>query len=200
MKKVPLALFVLVVTSPAVVFAATTASSAVQTTVDLTALLTAIVTGILGVIGTVLSIVVPIVVNKYVQDKKAAEILEKALRNSLGKLQQAGVDLASDAIRNYRPGLPIPAALQPGLQYIADHAAEEANRLGISQESIADKIVSRIGLENIATNKAATASPSTVSVGDVQAPVVVPPFAPVPAVVTAIVPPVAEPAATSSRT
>lgn len=163
------------------------------TVIDFTQVLIAIVTSALSIIGAVLAAAVPILINKYVQDRNAARVIETAVQNSLGKLQQAGIDLATHEIQNYRPSMPVPASLQPGLQYVIDHAGPELSRLGVTPQSIADKIVSRIGLENIKTNQALTASATPANVGDLTLPVVAPPLAPVPAVVTAIVPMAAVP-------
>lgn len=163
-------------------------------TVDLTQIIVAIITGVFTIIVAVLGAVITAIINKYVKDRQAAEVINNAVKNGLGKIQQAGVDLASEEVRKYNPALPVPEALQPGVQYVLDHATTELKRFPeINAQQIADKFVSKIGLENIKTNRAMTASPATISVGDVQAPVLVPPLAPVPAVATAVVPPAAEP-------
>ena len=72
----------------------------------------------------------------------------------------------------------MPEYLAPGVQYVLDHAGSEAERFGLTPESIADKIVAQLGLKNMETNLAITAAatPVTSRMG-VTAPVVAGPMA-----------------------
>jgi hypothetical protein len=132
--------------------------------IDLTGIAVAI-TG--GVFSTVIA-VLPIWLASHMKDKAAATALSAAVQNSLGALQQA----ATSAITKARPSIPgVPASLAPGVQYVLDHAGDEAARFGLTPVAIAQKIEARIGLANIATNVAVSGSAT---------PTVVKPLDPVP--------------------
>lgn len=151
-----------------------------STAIDLTQIIIAVVGGVFTILATVLAVVVPLVVNKYVKDKQAAVVVSNAITNALGKIQQAGQAYAEGEIQQLHPHLNVPDYLAPGVQYVLDHAGEEASRFGLTPESIADKIVAQIGLKNMETNLAITqgATPVTNRMG-VTAPVVAGPMAPV---------------------
>lgn len=134
---------------------------------DLTAVMVAIVGGVFAVI----KIVAESFAASRIKDATARDVVDKALDNALGAMQQA----AQGEVATLKPTLAIPgvaASLTPGVQYVLDHAGDEVARLGITPASIADKINARIGVQNIATNLAVSASP---------APVVPKPLDPVPA-------------------
>jgi hypothetical protein len=132
-------------------------------TVDLTGVAVAVTGGVFSIIGIVLSAWLA----SHIKDQTAAQTIAAAVNNSLGALQQA----ATSEIQAVHPALPgVPAALVPGVQYVLDHAGDEATRLGVTPVAIAQKVEAQIGLANIATNLATTAS---------TAPIVVPPLEPV---------------------
>lgn len=137
--------------------------------------LTAIILGVIGGVFAVIKIVAESFAASRIKDAAARAVVDKALDNSLGAIQQAaqlGVITAKPHLNV--PG--VPEGLQAGVQYVLDHAGDEAARLSIDPQAIADKINARLGLANIATNLAVSAS---------AAPVVVKPLDPVPAVVAA---------------
>jgi hypothetical protein len=120
-------------------------------TLDLTGIIVASIGGVLSLVG----IVATALINSRVKDKQAAAVLEAAVKNSLGALQQA----SEQAIPALGPNLTIPgvpATLQPGVQYVLDHAGPEAERFGITPPAIAAKIDAQIGLTKIAAIVAAT--------------------------------------------
>jgi hypothetical protein len=124
-------------------------------TLDLTGLLVAIVGGFFSVA----TLVVGAWINARMQDTAARQTLNTAVQNSLGAIQQA----AAMAIMSGKPQITIPgipANLAPGVQYVLDHAGDEATRLGVSPALIADKVSAQIGLTQIATNLAIAASPT----------------------------------------
>lgn len=147
--------------------------------IDLTAIIIAIVGGVFAVI----QIVAKAITASHIKDAAARQVVDKALDNSLGAIQQA----AQGEVAALRPHVAIPgipASLTAGVQYVLDHAGPETQRLGITPQAVADKITARIGLSNIATNLAVSSS---------AAPVVAKPLDPVPEVlppqVTAVVTP-----------
>ena len=136
------------------------------TVVDLTGVATAITEGIFATLGVVLSAWI----TSHIKDETAAATLTTAVQNSLGAIQQAAVS----SVQIFRPQIPgVPASLAPGVQYVLDHAGDEATRLGVTPVAIAQKIDAQIGLANIATNLATTSNDT---------PAVAPPLAPVTAV------------------
>ena len=135
-------------------------------TLDLTGIAVAVTGGVFSILATVLSVWI----TSHVSDKAAASRLASAVQNSLGAIQQA----ATSAISLGRPSIPdVPMALAPGVQYVLDHAGDEAARFGLTNRAIAQKIEAKIGLENIATNIAVSGSAT---------PTVVKPLDPVPVV------------------
>ena len=162
-----------------------------MTSIDVTQILITIISGFFSIVVAVLGAWLTYIINKNIQDKQAALAVSNAVRNSLGKIQQAGQAVAEGEIQKLHPHLNVPEYLAPGVQYVLDHAGEEAKRFGLTPESIADKIVAQLGLKNMETNLALTASatPVTRKVGDnvtVMAPVVAGPLAPVPQAVTLV--------------
>lgn len=141
-------------------------------TVDLTGIAVSVVSGVFSILG----IVALAWIQSHIKDQTAAATLSTAINNSLGALQQA----ATSQIQAAHPTIPgVPANLAPGVQYVLDHAGDEATRLGITPVAIAQKVEAAVGLSNIATNLATTAADT---------PAVVPPLAPVVAVAPPTVP------------
>ena len=134
--------------SPSLAWAQTAAPAA---TFDYTALAVSVIGGMFTVIGTV----GVALINSRMKDKQAATVLDNALTNSLGAVQNA-VDngLAAHKLQVTIPG--VSPTVAAGVQYVLDHAGDEAARLGVSPAAVADKIEARIGLAAI---PAAPASP-----------------------------------------
>lgn len=121
--------------------------------------LTALIQAVVGFLLTVVAGVATALVNKYIKDSSARDVLDKALQNSLGALQQA----AQGAIAANKPTVDLPAALSSyasAVQYVIDHAGDEAKRFGLTPEDLAQKIEARLGLLNVQQNVAATAAPT----------------------------------------
>lgn len=125
-------------------------------TIDLTGIATTLIAGVFSI----LAVVIPMLINARMKDTAAAAALSSAVKNSLGALEQA----SSSAVVSAKPVVTIPgvsAALAPGVQYVLDHAGEEASRFGVTPEAIADKISAQIGLAKIAAGTAVTLPPPT---------------------------------------
>ena len=114
--------------------------------------------------------------SQHMKDQQAAAAIGKAVANAVGVLQIA----ATSEIQEMHPTVTIPgvpASLTPGVQYVLDQTADELARFPkITPIDIAKKLDAQVGLANIATNLAVTASP---------APVVIAPLDPVPTFVPA---------------
>ena len=118
--------------------------------------LTGVAVSLIGVVGSILAIVINAQIQSRMKDQQATAILTTAVKNSLGAIQQA----ADAGIRTLAPSLPIPSSMQslaPGVQYVLDHAGDEAVRLGVTPEEIAGKIDAQIGLGKIASPASVTA-------------------------------------------
>lgn len=142
-------------------------------TIDLTGISVALI----GVVGTIMSIVITAIINSRMQDKQAAETLASAVRNSLGAAQQA----AAGVVTSMHPQVSIPGvppSLAIPVQYVLDHAGDEATRFGVTPQAIADKINAQIGITAIAANLAVAASP---------VPIVPDPLGPVPVLLRPVV-------------
>jgi len=160
-------------------------------TVDLTQIIIAVVGGIFSVTTVVVGTWVSVFVMNNMKDKQAALAVSNAVKNSLGKIQQAGQAVAEGEVRKLHPELNVPDYLAPGVQYVLDHAGEEAGRFGLTPEAIADKITAQLGLKNMETNLAITQSSSTtVAAG---------PLAPVQQAVTIVEAPALKPEEPSSE-
>jgi hypothetical protein len=84
-----------------------------------------------------------------------AQLLDNAVNNSLGFMQQA----ATTAVRESRPQIHgVPDNIRPGVQYVLDHASEAVAHFNLKDEHIWDKIVARSGLKEIETNIAVASS------------------------------------------
>jgi len=138
-------------------------------TVDLTGIATAAVGGAFSVFGALALAML----QAKIKNKETRDLLDAAVRNSLGKIQQA-TDAQLDHAAALHPSLP--PALAVGVQYVADHAPEALDRFGITPGAVADKIEAQIGLAAIATNLAVSGNATTA---------VAAPLEPVPATVPA---------------
>jgi hypothetical protein len=150
MKKAALATALFI--TPAIAFAQTAAP---EQTVTLTGIANTVIAGIFGI----LTPIALFWLQSHMKDQAAAATLGAAIKNSLGTMQQA----ATSAVSVYAPSVTIKGVspeMASGIQYVLDNAGTEAARLGITQESIAQKISAQIGLANIATNLATAASPA----------------------------------------
>jgi hypothetical protein len=118
---------------------------------DLTGIATSVIAGIFGL----LAVVVPLMIQSHLKDQAAAATLSAAAKNSLGAIQQA----ATSGIAVLAPKVNLPAGTPPGIvvgvQYMLDHAGDEAKRMGITQEMLASKVSAQLGLAQIAANTAA---------------------------------------------
>jgi hypothetical protein len=124
---------------------------------DLTNVALSLITGIFGILG----IILPIVINARIKDKQAAATLASAVLNSLGAGEQA---LKGEVIAvGPKIALPagVPASLLPNIQYVMDHAGDEAARFGITPVAIASKISAQLGLAKRAQDAAVVVAQAT---------------------------------------
>lgn len=134
--------------TPTIAFAQTVASPA---TFDYTALAVSVIGGLFTVVGAV----GVALINSRMKNKQDAAVLDSALTNSLGAVQNAVTSgLASHPLQLTLPK--ISASTASGVQYVIDHAGDEAARLGVTPKAIADKINARLGLANIPAPKVPT--------------------------------------------
>lgn len=114
--------------------------------IDLTQILIAVIGGAFAIVNAVFVVWL----QSNMKDKAAAATLATAVSNSLGAIQQA----ATTGVAFSKPTVALPAGVSPqvaiGVQYVLDHAGNEATRLGITPESIASKINAKLGLQTIA--------------------------------------------------
>lgn len=130
--------------------------------IDFTTLLLSLITGIFSI----LSILLPVMINARMKDKAAAETLAAAVKNSLG----AGEQAAKGIVVDLHPTIPLPAGVPATLavqvQYVLDHAGDEAARFGITPEAIAAKVNAQMGL--VALAKTTQLLPPVVTVPPVE--------------------------------
>lgn len=148
-------------------------SAAGSLTIDLTQIVIALIGLVVPAIGAWLVSVI----HKHFKDRRMAALLENAVTNAVGIVQQAAAGVAIKTA----PHVNVSAHIAPGVTYVLDHASEAVEYFsdrgtGMPPTKIAEKIVAKEGLAAIQTNLAATASAAT--------PDVVPPLAPVPDVAT----------------
>ena len=122
--------------------------------------LTGIIVAVIGGVFSIAALVVGAWISSRMKDAQSAAVLGAAVKNALGAMQQA----AAGVITAQHPTItipPMPGAspqLAVGVQYVLDHAGEEAARFGVTPGAIADKINAQVGLANIASNIATAAA------------------------------------------
>ncbi len=112
-----------------------------NTTIDLTQVIIAALTGVI----TIVSIVATALVNSKIKDANARAVLDNAVTNGAGAMLQAAKGIVTaDAPKVTIPGIPATSAV--GVQYVLDHAGDEAARFGVTPEAIADKLNAKVGV------------------------------------------------------
>jgi hypothetical protein len=113
---------------------------------------TPVIVAAIGGVFSVLGIVITILGNKYVKDDQMRKVLETALQNGLGVLQQA----AKDAVQLHadpKVEAQLPPTTSPqmtaAVQYVVDHADEAVKRFNIAPTMIAQKLVARAGVQDL---------------------------------------------------
>src|SRR3954470_19957659 len=113
---------------------------------------TPIIVAAIGGVFSVLGVVVTVLLNKYVKDAQMRSVLETALQNGLGVLQQAakdGVQLKADPkVEAQLPPTTSPQ-MTAAVQYVVDHADEAVKRFDIPPTMIAQKLVARAGVQDL---------------------------------------------------
>lgn len=120
--------------------------------VDMTALINAIVMGIFSVVAAVITYVI----DARMKDNTARSVLKNAIANSLGAIQKASIV----AVTTAQPSVAlagIPPLVAVGVQYVLDHASDEAATLKQTPAKIAEKIIAQQGLGEIALKLASAA-------------------------------------------
>lgn len=148
-------------------FSQTLAPGETKGVIDLTPIIVALINLVIPAVGGIATYVI----NQRVKDQQLASQLSNAVQNALGTVQQNAQEyLQSSEAMKFTVSDPV---IQKGVQYVLDNAKEALTHFDVPRERIAEKIVAKIGLAAIDTNRAATASP---------APGISGPLAPVPAV------------------
>jgi hypothetical protein len=140
-----------------------TAGASDPKSIDLTAISVALINQIFAIVIGVATYLI----NARVKNQQMATLLSNAVENGLGIVQRettAAVRRADPAITVANPDI------NAGVQYILQNAPEAISHFKISPERIAQKLEAKLGVAEIATNLAATASP---------APLIVDPLEPV---------------------
>lgn len=137
------------------------AQEAARVSVDLTGIAVAAVGGFFSVLAAVLLAII----QAKIKNQQMAELLAAAVKNSLGKIQQATVDQVRQA-EFLHPEMP--ARLAVGAQYVVDHAPEALAHFGITPAAVADKVEAAIGLREIENNIAISGSATTAVVPPLQ--------------------------------
>lgn len=130
---------------------------------------TEIIVSLIGTAGVVITAIAVALINRKVQDSVLREVLANAVKNGIGAIQQGATNMVRQADPQLVTGL-IPPRLVPGVQYVLDNAGEAVARFGQTPELIASKLVAQLGLGEIETNLAVSASPP---------PIAIPPMTPV---------------------
>jgi hypothetical protein len=115
---------------------------------------TPIIVAAIGGVFSVLGVVVTVLLNKYVKDAQMRDVLETALQNGLGVLQQAakdGVQLKVDPKVEAQLPAGTSAPMTNAVQYVLDHGGEAVERFDVSATMIAQKIVARAGVQEMQT-------------------------------------------------
>lgn len=121
--------------------------------VDLTGIATSALAGFFGI----LAVALPSIIDRHMRAQAARDVLRRAIHASVGALQQAGT-VSGRGLAAATDVHGVPAGLAPAVRYVLDNAGEEAERLGVSAEQIAQKITAQIGLIQIGTNQAVAGS------------------------------------------
>jgi hypothetical protein len=101
-------------------------------------------------------------INGHVKNQQMANMLSNAVQNGLGIVQQrttAALKGADLTVETPNPDI------QSGVQYVINNAAEAISHFNIPADRIAQKLEAKLGLAEIATNLATTASPLPVIAG-----------------------------------
>jgi hypothetical protein len=120
--------------------------------IDLTPILVALINASFALVAGIATYLI----NNNVKNQQMATLLSNAVQNGLGYARQSAVG----AVQRAAPTIPnIDPRIAAGVQYVLDNAQEAIAHFEIPTERIAQKIEAKLGLAEIETNVAATASP-----------------------------------------
>lgn len=125
-------------------------------------LILVIVVPLVGSLFAVAKILTAYWLKKHLQDQELADQLSNALNNGLGAVQQGINKMIIPA--NPSITASVPRRLVPGVQYVINNAEQALERWPMSPEKIAEKIVAKEGLQEIANNLAVSGSADPVAV------------------------------------
>jgi hypothetical protein len=123
--------------------------------------LTGIATSVLAFALSLVSAIATGLINKHMTDRAAASTLCRAVENSIGVLQQQG-SVAAQILAPHITVPGVPDRLAPAVSYVMTHAGDEMERLGVTPERVAQKVLAQVGLAQIAVNTAVAGSPAPV--------------------------------------
>jgi hypothetical protein len=126
--------------------------------IDLTDVIVALINALMPI---VIAVAVGII-NAKIKNQQMATLLGNAVRNSLGAVQQH----ATNKLISNRVVVPgFSPEINAGVDYVLRHAKEAIDHYKMDHAKIAEKIQVQLGLADIATNLATTASPIPVIAG-----------------------------------
>jgi hypothetical protein len=137
---------------------ATTGGNHIEITPVIVALINLVFPAVIGV--------ATYIINANVKNQQMATLLTNAVQNGLGVVQQQADSAAQKAHVAFDVQSP---AIQAGVRYVVENAAEAIAHFNIPEAQIAGKLSAKLGLAAIATNLAMTASPQPVIAGPMAA-------------------------------
>ena len=113
---------------------------AVDVSIDMSGLANAAISFFFAVVGPLMLLWL----RSHMKDRQSADVLDSAIQNALGAAEEA----ARGAVTQIDPRVRA-AGLSPDMQvrvqYVMDHAGDEAARFGITPSGVAAKIAARLG-------------------------------------------------------
>lgn len=149
--------FVSLILTIEVTYSQTTTTTGASNQIDLTQ----IVISLINLAFPAVAAVATYLINANVKNQQMATLLSNAIQNGLGVVQQRAAATARQAGLTIDVGSP---EIKAGVDYVLDNAREAIAHFKIPNERIAQKLSAKLGLAEIATNLAATASPMPVIV------------------------------------
>jgi hypothetical protein len=133
-------------------FSQTAAPADAKGTIELTPIIVALINLIFPLVGAIATGLI----NARIKDQRLANQLSNAVQNALGTVQQNAINsLQGKSELKLEVNDP---AVQKGVEYVLANATEAIKRFDVPPERIAEKILAKVGLAAIETNRAATQS------------------------------------------
>ena len=121
-----------------------------------------VLTALLDQLWALIGVVATYLINRNVKNQQMATMLSNAVQNGLGIIQQRTASAIKSGKHDASTGSP---DIDAGVRYVLNNAEEAIRHFKVPQERIAQKLEAKLGLAEIATNLATTASPAPVIAG-----------------------------------